>query len=289
MPSTPNAAAATGAPAASGEAGPAFALRGVGRRLPDGRALLQDVHLRVARGGILTIAGPSGAGKSTLIRLLNRLDESTSGTLEVLGRPVADWPVAELRRRVAMVFQEPTLLGLSVRENLTLPFRLRGALPPDLEARIAEALQAAELDADLLGRDADALSVGQKQRVALARSLIGQPQVLLLDEPTASLDPATAARLLTGLAGLNRSAGLTLVMTSHRFGEVRLLGGRLAVLMDGRLAAEGPVAELLAHPPTPEVAAFLREPGAEGALSSAPTAETAATGASVAPGEGPHG
>lgn len=265
MQSTPNAFVAASSPASPGKGGPAFMLRGVGRSLPDGHVLLQGVDLTVARGGILTLAGPSGAGKSTLIRLLNRLDEADTGTLEVLGRPVTAWPVAELRRQVAMVFQEPTLLGLTVRENLTLPFRLQGPLPPDLDARIAEALDAAELSPELLARDADALSVGQKQRVALARSLIGRPGMLLLDEPTAALDPATAERLLAGLARLNREAGLTLVMTSHRFGEVQQLGGRLAVLMDGRLVAEGPVADLLAEPPTPEVAAFLRSPGASSA------------------------
>ncbi len=257
--------------------GTAFVLRGVGRRLPDGRALLEDVSLTVPRGGILSIAGPSGAGKSTLIRLLNRLDDASAGELRVLGRPLADWPVRELRRRVAMVFQEPTLLGLSVRENLQLPFRLQGELPADLDARIRAALDAAELAPDLLERDADGLSVGQKQRVALARSLIGRPDVLLLDEPTAALDPGTAERLLAGLARLNRAAGLTLVMTSHRFAEVRRLGGRLAVLMDGRLLAEGPAAELLAHPPTAQVAEFLHGSG------------DGADDAAAAPAPGPSG
>ncbi|HKI97412.1 MAG TPA: ATP-binding cassette domain-containing protein [bacterium] len=270
---TPAAPSASAVPETD-PAAPAFELRGLGRCLPDGRALLEGVHLSVARGGILTIAGPSGAGKSTLIRLLNRLDEPSAGELRVLGRPIADWPVRELRRRVSMVFQEPSLLGLSVRENLTLPFRLQGAMPPDLDARIAEVLVAADLSHDLLERDADGLSVGQKQRVALARGLIARPEVLLLDEPTAALDPATAERLLSGLARLNRSAGLTLVMTSHRFGEVRRLGGRLAVLMGGRLMAEGPVAELLARPPTDEVGAFLQEPGGSNATPQAPVGET---------------
>jgi UDP-glucose/iron transport system ATP-binding protein len=263
MPPAPSEAGPAAATRAEGDA-PVFELRGVGRALPDGRALLADVHLSVARGGVLTIAGPSGAGKSTLIRLLNRLDYPSTGELRVLGRPCGGWPVRELRRRVAMVFQEPTLLGLTVRENLLLPFRLRGALPPGLDARIEAALAAAELSGELLSRDADGLSVGQKQRVALARALIAQPEALLLDEPTAALDPGTAERMLEGLARLNRETGLTLVMTSHRFGEVRLLGGRLAVLMAGRLVAEGPVPELLDHPPTPELAAFLHEPGSSG-------------------------
>ena len=275
-PSAQTAAAQTGAAPA------AFELRGVGRRLPDGRALLQEVTLTVPRGGILSIAGPSGAGKSTLIRLLNRLDEASAGTLRVLGRPLAEWPVRELRRRVAMVCQEPTLLGLSVRENLLLPFRLLGALPADLDARIRAALEAAELAPDLLERDADGLSVGQKQRVALARSLIGRPDVLLLDEPTAALDPGTAERLLAGLARLNRQAGLTLVMTSHRFAEVRRLGGRLAVLSSGRLLAEGPAAELMAHPPTAEVAAFLH--GADNGAG-----DSAGQGADDGAGEGAAG
>ena len=258
--SSPAAASATGAAAERGA--PAFELRGVTRRAPgDGKPLLADVHLTVPRGGILTIAGPSGAGKTLLIRLLNRLDEADAGAIRVLGRPIAELPEPELRRRVSMVFQEPALLGLTVRENLALPFTLQGAPPTDLEARIAEVLAQVELPPAVLGRAPDGLSVGEKQRVALARSLITQPEVLVLDEPTAALDPGTAERLLARLAQLNRTAGLTLVMTSHRFQEARRLGGRMAVLIRGRLAAEGPVRDLLERPPTAEVAAFLREPG----------------------------
>ncbi|HXV76036.1 MAG TPA: ATP-binding cassette domain-containing protein, partial [Candidatus Polarisedimenticolaceae bacterium] len=194
-------------------------MRGVSRRVPaasgDAR-LLDGVDLALGRGEVLHIVGPSGAGKSSLIRLINRLDEPSGGRIEVLGRPLADWRVRELRRRVAMVFQESTLLGMSVRDNLTLPFELAREVPDDLDRRIDGWLERTELDREVLERDATALSVGQKQRVALARALIGEPEMLLMDEPTSGLDPRTAARLLDRVSELCRERRLTLVMVTHR-------------------------------------------------------------------------
>jgi ABC-type methionine transport system ATPase subunit len=233
-------------------------MRGVGRQLPGGgKVLLEGIDLTVGRGGITSLVGPSGAGKSTLLRLVNRLDEAGTGSIAVLGRALADWPVRELRRKAAMVFQEPSLLGLTVRENLALPFRLGNGLPEDFASRVAWALERAELPSELLERDAGALSVGQRQRAALARSLISGPELLLLDEPTAGLDMRTAERLLDGLVALNREEGLTLILATHRLEEVRQIGGRLAVLMDGRLEGEGETDGLLKHPPNAAVADFL--------------------------------
>ena len=146
--------------------------------------LLDRIDLRILRGELLHVVGPSGAGKSTLLRLVNRLDEPSAGSLEVLGRRILDWPVRELRRSVGMVFQEPRLLGLSVRENLNLAVRLGANETPNAEQRIEVAMrlecryraaELAKLDLGLLGRDESQLSVGEKQRVALARTLISEP------------------------------------------------------------------------------------------------------------------
>ena len=206
---------------------------------PDGRPveLLRGVDLSVDRGQMLSIVGPSGSGKSTLVRLLNRLDEPTAGSVEVLGRPIDAWPMRQLRRTVALVFQESNLLGLDVRANLRLPFDLRRDVPDDFDARAAAALQRAGLEQDMLDRHPDQLSVGQKQRVALARALVTRPQVLVLDEPTSALDPRTADEMLDRVMDLRRDNGLTIVMVSHRLAEARRMGGRLAVIIDGRIAA----------------------------------------------------
>jgi ABC-type methionine transport system ATPase subunit len=241
-------------------------MRGVARAVPDGGGgrvrLLDGIDLELSRGGVLHIAGPSGAGKSSLIRLINRLDEATAGTVEVLGRPLGDWPIGDLRRRVSMVFQESSLLGLSVRENLKLPFELVHRIPDDLDARIDEMLTLAELDREFLERDASQLSVGQKQRVALARALIGGPEILLMDEPTSGLDPRTARRLLDRVGTVCRVRGLTLVMVTHRLEEAQRMGGRLAVVIDGRIAAEGEVDAVIERPANEAVRDFLtREDG----------------------------
>jgi ABC-type methionine transport system ATPase subunit len=238
-------------------------MRGVVREVADDTRegasvrLLDRVDLEVARGGLLHVVGPSGAGKSTLVRLINRMDEATDGSIDVLGRPISSWPVRELRRRVAMAFQESSLLGISVRQNLRLRFDLCGAPPPDLDQRMAGVLDLVGLGEEVLDRDASRLSVGQKQRVALGRALIGEPDVLLLDEPTSSLDPRLAEQLLDRLTSIRRTRELTMVMVTHRFEEARRMGGDLAVMIDGRIEAFGTVESVIGQTTNERVRRFL--------------------------------
>lgn len=238
-------------------------MRGVVREVVDDTRegtpvrLLDRVDLQVARGGLLHVVGPSGAGKSTLVRLINRMDEATDGSIDVLGRPISSWPVRELRRRVAMAFQESSLLGISVRQNLRLRFDLCGDPPPDLDERIAGVLDLVGLGDEVLDRDASRLSVGQKQRVALGRALIGEPDVLLLDEPTSSLDPRLAEQLLDRLTSIRRTRELTMVMVTHRFEEARRMGGDLAVVIDGRIEAFGTVESVIGQTTNERVRRFL--------------------------------
>lgn len=243
------------------DAAPAIAMHNVARRVPGQGGhpveLLADIHFTLDRGDRLHVLGPSGAGKSTLVRLINRLDEPSDGTVHVFGKPLTNWPLRDLRRRVGIVFQEPSLVGLDVRANLRLPFELIKALPEDLDHRMEAALKLAGLDGDMLTRRADELSVGQKQRVTLARTLINEPDILILDEPTSSLDPQTAAGLLDGVADAADQQSLTLVMVTHRLSEARRLGGKLAVLIQGKLRAFGQIDDLLNNPPDDDVAQFL--------------------------------
>lgn len=238
-------------------------MRGVVREVVDDTRegtpvrLLDRVDLEVARGGLLHVVGPSGAGKSTLVRLINRMDEATDGSIDVLGRPISSWPVRELRRRVAMAFQESSLLGMSVRQNLRLRFDLCGDPPPDLDQRMAGVLDLVGLGEEVLDRDASRLSVGQKQRVALGRALIGEPDVLLLDEPTSSLDPRLAEQLLDRLTSIRRTRELTMVMVTHRFEEARRMGGDLAVMIDGRIEAFGTVESVIGQTTNERVRRFL--------------------------------
>jgi len=238
-------------------------MRGVVREVVDdtrGDApvrLLDGVDLEIARGGLLHVVGPSGAGKSTLVRLINRMDEATGGSIEVLGRPLSAWPVRELRQRVAMSFQESSLLGMSVRENLRLRFDLCGDLPSDVDERMTGVLDLVGLGVEVLERDASQLSVGQKQRVALGRALIGEPDMLLLDEPTSGLDPRLAERLLDRLASIRLQRELTMVMVTHRFEEARRMGGDMAVMIDGRIETHGSVESVIGQTANERVRQFL--------------------------------
>lgn len=249
--------------AASADA-PAVVMDQVGRTVADVRGdgrgdvrVLREVDLTVERGRMLHIVGPSGAGKSSLIRLINRLDEATTGRIEVLGRTIGDWTISQLRRRAAMVFQVPVLLDCTAVENLRLPFELHGHVPDDFERRTGEAMGLAGADMDWLGRDTAVLSVGQQQRVALARALITEPDILLLDEPTAALDVRTSEQLLASIAELQQTNGLTVISATHRIEEARRLGGDMAVIIDGHIEAAGDVQQLLDQPPGDAVRQFL--------------------------------
>ena len=222
--------------------------------------ILREISFGIGEGELFAILGPSGAGKSSLLRLANRLQDPTAGKVTLRGDDVTALDIIELRRRCAMVFQQPTPLPGTVEDNLLAGPTLRGN---DLERhreRVGELLEHVRLDAKLRSRPATDLSVGQQHRVALARALMNDPEVLMLDEPTAALDPGTSAAVLEMVADLNRNLGLTVVMVTHDFREARRVARGVAVIIDGRLRAAGGVG-LLDDPGDAEVERFLGEEG----------------------------
>lgn len=182
----------------------------------DGPTILTDASLSIEPGSYCLVRGSSGAGKSTLLRLLCRLEEPQAGRMLYQGTPYEDMTPADLRRAVAYVQQMPTLLQGSVRDNLLLPFSFKAnsglSMPSDdaLETYLGSFL----LDCFTLETRADTLSVGQSQRVCLIRSLLLDPEVILMDEPTASLD-ANSARVVLDKAAELSAGGMTVVMISH--------------------------------------------------------------------------
>ncbi len=200
-----------------------FALREVTYRR-GGRVILSAVSVELEEG-MTALVGPSGAGKSTLLRLLNRLADPDSGTIHYRGRDVRDYDVLELRREIALVPQLPALLPGSVAENVVYGPRLCGR-----ECDLDRALALAGLDATFAERSARQLSVGEQQRVMLARALALEPEVLLLDEPTAALDERSRDAVERTLLELHRRVSAALIVVTHDQRQARRLGDRVLAL-----------------------------------------------------------
>ncbi|KCZ72960.1 ABC-type phosphate transport system, ATPase component [Candidatus Methanoperedens nitroreducens] len=194
--------------------------------------ILYNLDLTVQHGELVTIMGPSGSGKSTLLRLINRLSETDSGTILLNGKDIRDYDPLELRRRVGMVFQVPVVFRGSVRDNLAFGMRLWGN---DIDIDIETLARDAGIPENLLDADADPLSVGEKQRVCIARALANKPEVLLLDEPTSALDAESAHRIEELLLSMRRERKLTMLWVTHELAQAGRIDGRRFMLREGRL------------------------------------------------------
>ena len=195
-----------------------------------GRRLIDGIDLELQPGARTIVLGPNGAGKSMLLRLLHGLIRPTAGRVVWKGRP-AD---AAVLRRQAMVFQKPVLLRRSVSANIDYALKVRGVSRAERGARVAEMLAIADLQT-LADAPARVLSGGEQQRLALARALATQPEILFLDEPTSSLDP-TSTRAIERLIGDAAAAGTRIVMVTHDLGQARRLADEVVFLPRGRIA-----------------------------------------------------
>jgi ABC-type phosphate transport system ATPase subunit len=215
--------------------------------------VLKGVGWCVPESRISVILGPSGSGKTSLLRLLNRLDEPTSGRLYYRGAPIDTHDVPCLRKEVGMVFQRPELFEGTVRDNI-----LFGAEIHNIGIDIEEILSLVALDPGMLDRDAATLSEGQAQKVSLGRSIAVGPRVLLLDEPTSGLDPTATLHIESLVRRLVGALGLTCVFVTHLIDQAKRIGDGAIVLIDGQKVEEGPVAEVLTCPGDPRTLRFMR-------------------------------
>lgn len=212
---------------------------------------VDHVDLQINQGEIYGIIGYSGAGKSTLIRLLNRLEQATSGSVEVAGRDLTKIGGANLRKarqEIGMIFQHFNLLwSRTVRENIAFPLEIAGVEKAERMKRVDELIKLVGLE----GRE-DAypsqLSGGQKQRVGIARALANRPKVLLCDEATSALDPQTTDQILDLLVDINEKLGLTIVLITHEMHVIRKICHKVSVMENGKVVEQGTVLEVFRKP-----------------------------------------
>jgi D-methionine transport system ATP-binding protein len=222
---------------------------------------LKGISLAVAPGSIFGIIGRSGAGKSSLIRLINRLEQPSSGRVLVDGEDIAAYDenaLVAFRRRVGMIFQHFNLLSSkTVWGNVALPLLVSGVRKPEIERRVAEALKLVGLE----GKERtypSRLSGGQKQRVGIARALVTEPEILLCDEATSALDPETTLSILQLLKDINRRLGITIVLITHEMSVIREICDEVLVLEQGVIAEAGPVWRVFGNPQHPATKALLQ-------------------------------
>ncbi len=216
---------------------------------------LKETDLEIRKGEIFTFIGPSGSGKTTLIRLMDLLDRPTSGTIFFDGIDTSGTEQVQLavRRRMGMVFQKPAVLNTTVAKNVAFGLKFRGVPEAETQKKVQGALEMVGLP-HFSERKAVTLSGGEMQRVALARAMVTEPEVLLLDEPTANLDPISADLIEKLIRGINRKFGTTTIMSTHDMLQGQRLADRIGVIIDGRLVQTGSAAEIFYQPNGKDIA-----------------------------------
>ncbi len=223
---------------------------------------VRDLTLEVAAGETLVLLGSSGCGKSTTLKLINRLVEPTSGSLEIDGRDILHHDPVQLRRSIGYVFQGIGLFPhLTIQQNVEVVPRLLGWPPARRRERAVELLEIVGLAPNnYADRFPDELSGGQQQRVGVARALAADPAYLLMDEPFGALDALTRDTLQQELLAVTRKLHKTIVFVTHDIFEALTLADRIAVLHAGRLQQIGTKEEILGHPATPFVRDLVAKP-----------------------------
>ncbi|CAN6206809.1 unnamed protein product [Urochloa humidicola] len=212
------------------------------RQAAGAQEILRGVDLDVPRGMVMGVIGPSGSGKSTLLRALNRLWEPAPGAVFLDGADICGLDVRALRRRVGMLFQQPAMFDGTVAYNVRYGPQLRGKKLT--EAEVQNLLTLADLDPAMSSKPAAELSVGQAQRVALARTLANEPEVLLLDEPTSALDPISTQNIEDTIVRLKKTRGLTTVIVSHSVKQIQRIADLVCLLVAGEIVEVLPPSEL---------------------------------------------
>lgn len=224
----------------------------------DGRDILKRINIRIDRGKILALIGPTGAGKTTLLRVIDMLDKPSAGHIIFDGVDVTTSDKARLaaRRRMAFVLQKPVVFNNSVYDNVACGLKWHGVDRQQTREKVDGILEMVGL-ADYRKRYARTLSGGEVQRVAIARALVTGPEVLLLDEPTANLDPISASKIEDIIWKVIKRDTITVIMATHDMSQGQRLADRISVLVDGEIVQSGGAREVFTSPRSREVAEFV--------------------------------
>ncbi|XP_042043178.1 ABC transporter I family member 17-like [Salvia splendens] len=198
-----------------------------------GVRILNKLNLDIPKGLIMGVIGPSGSGKSTFLRTLNRLWEPASATVFLDGVDICQLDVLSLRRKVGMLFQLPVLFEGTVADNVRFGPQLKGNKLSDNE--VYKLLALSDLNSSFYSKSGGELSVGQAQRVALARTLANEPEVLLLDEPTSALDPISTENIENALVRLKKEQEMTIVIVSHSIRQIQRIADVVCLVVDGEI------------------------------------------------------
>lgn len=224
----------------------------------NGRIVLEIGKLDIQRGETLAVVGPNGSGKSTLLLALAHLLRPARGEIRFDGRSVKQWNDIEYRRKISFVFQAPLLMDMTVEQNVALGLKFRGVSKEETRRQVGRWIQALGIES-LSKRRASQLSGGEAQRVSLARAFVLEPELLLLDEPFAALDPPTHAKLLEDLSNILKADHKTAVFVTHNLNEAAKLCHRIAVIVGGALRQVGTARQIKSHPADETVRAFLQD------------------------------
>lgn len=222
----------------------------------DGLNILNDISLEINPNDFMVLLGPSGSGKSTLLRLLNGLNSPISGEIKFHDEGILNVDHKQLRKKVGMVFQSPVMINGSVKDNLTLTHKWEKHSAVFNSEELTDILEKVGLNNDFLDKDAKSLSGGEQQRIALARVLLNKPEVLLLDEPTANLDPQLAVKILDLICKLSKDLKLTVLLVTHHHTEVEKYAKKVLFMVGGEIVESGG-SEIIKHPITVDAQKFI--------------------------------
>jgi putative ABC transport system ATP-binding protein len=215
--------------------------------------VLKGISGNIEKGSIVTIVGPSGSGKSTILSLCNLLQTPDEGEVRIHGKEVREWDIQELRRTVGIAFQAAPMMQGTAVDNLTLPARLQGKVLDNPR----KYMEYVGLSEDLLSREAKELSGGQRQRLSLARTLVNEPSILLLDEVTSALDSISAREVEELILRINRERHTTILWVTHDLSQAERVGNETWLVMDGNLIEAASTKQFFTQPKEVRTKEFL--------------------------------